>query len=385
MRLRSFKKFGFVLMFTGLCSCGSMEGAAVSTPIPTPVTISGMLSGSEPEKADVNVGKKDDAEPDLEGAEPTKLPVRDWEYWEGQGYTKEDLVMCDNDMITLKLLGWDAKNNRILLECQNKTNRDVYFSTVSDFYVDDLAVSSLGVLDFYNTNYTRTLHNDQSFWSDYYGFDYFGVPAMECMHFQRGVDTIGLYNLGMSVISKIDIPYKYGYYTEEDRVMNEYTFYPNGTTSSVFFPKDCSMVYGDENFQLQCAGKGIEYTEYTKTPYRVVYFIAEALTEAGECYTYGFECSKVVDGEEIYPKDSDYATKPFGRDAKAAGRKELVTVQAWELEEECDDVNLCITIKVHTEDEKFNYISTPLDVKYNIGVDGFTDGKVEPVVLKQKK
>lgn len=31
---------------------------------------------------------------------------------------------------------------------------------------------------------------------------------------------------------------------------------------------------------------------------------------------------------------------------------------------------------------KFNYISTPLDAKYNIGVDGFTDGKVAPVVLK---
>lgn len=31
---------------------------------------------------------------------------------------------------------------------------------------------------------------------------------------------------------------------------------------------------------------------------------------------------------------------------------------------------------------KFNYISTPLDAKYNIGVAGFTDGKVALVVLK---
>ena len=72
-------------------------------------------------------------------------------------------------------------------------------------------------------------------------------------------------------------------------------------------------------------------------------------------------------------------------DAKAAGRKELVTVQAWELEEECEDINLQITIKVHTEDSAFGYVSTPLDAKYSVGVDGFTDGKVEPVVLKQKK
>lgn len=119
MRLKCFKKFGFVLMLTGLCSCGSMEGVADSTPIPTPVNIPGMLSDSESEKADVNAGKKDAAAPDLEVAEPTKLPVRDWEYWEGQGYAKEDLAMCDNDMITLKLLGWDAENNRILLEDQS--------------------------------------------------------------------------------------------------------------------------------------------------------------------------------------------------------------------------------------------------------------------------
>ena len=65
----------------------------------------------------------------------------------GSGYTKEDLVMCDNNMITLKLLGWDAENNRILLECQNKTDRDVYFSAVSNFYVDDFAVSSLDIND----------------------------------------------------------------------------------------------------------------------------------------------------------------------------------------------------------------------------------------------
>lgn len=59
-----------------------------------------------------------------------------------------------------------------------------------------------------------------------------------------------------------------------------------------------------------------------------------------------------------------------------------MTVQVWKLEEECEDINLHITIKVHTEDEKFNYISTPLDAKYNVGVDRFVDGKVEPVVLK---
>mgnify|MGYP007098662130 CR=1 FL=1 len=160
----------------------------------------------------------------------------------GSGYTKEDLVMCDNNMITLKLLGWDAENNRILLECQNKTDRDVYFSAVSNFYVDDFAVSSLDINDYYNTNYTDKLHENQSFWSDYYGFDYFGVPARECIHFQRGMDVDGLRNLGMSVINKIDIPYKNGYYTEEDRLMEEYTFYPNGVTDSVFFPEECSVV-----------------------------------------------------------------------------------------------------------------------------------------------
>ena len=62
-----------------------------------------------------------------------------------------------------------------------------------------------------------------------------------------------------------------------------------------------------------------------------------------------------------------------------------MTVQAWELEEECEDINLQITIKVHTEDSAFGYVSTPLYAKYSVGVDGFTDGKVEPVVLKQKK
>ena len=49
-------------------------------------------------------------------------------------------MICDNDILTLKLLGWDSKNSQILLECQNKTNRDVYFSAVSDVYVNDFAV-----------------------------------------------------------------------------------------------------------------------------------------------------------------------------------------------------------------------------------------------------
>lgn len=61
------------------------------------------------------------------------------------------------------------------------------------------------------TNYISKLHKEQSFYSDCYGFDYFGVPARECIHFQRGVDVVGLYNLGMSSIDKIEILYKYGY------------------------------------------------------------------------------------------------------------------------------------------------------------------------------
>ena len=56
---------------------------------PTSVYIPGILLDSESEKADVNAGKKDDAAPDLEVAEPTKLPVRGWECWEGQGTQKK--------------------------------------------------------------------------------------------------------------------------------------------------------------------------------------------------------------------------------------------------------------------------------------------------------
>lgn len=157
MRLKCFKKFCFVLMLTGLYSCGSMEGAADSTPIPTSVYITGILLDSGSDKGETSADKEGDARfdpdgfgddkagntgSDLDGAELTKLPVRGWEYWEKEGYTKKDIVICDNDILTLKLLGWDSKNSQILLECQNKTNRDVYFSAVSDFYVNDFAVGS---------------------------------------------------------------------------------------------------------------------------------------------------------------------------------------------------------------------------------------------------
>lgn len=45
MRLKCFKKFCFVLMLTGLYSCGSMEGAADSTPISNTSIYSGYAVG----------------------------------------------------------------------------------------------------------------------------------------------------------------------------------------------------------------------------------------------------------------------------------------------------------------------------------------------------
>ena len=89
MRLKCFKKFCFVLMLTGLYSCGSMEGAADSTPIPTSVYIPGILLDSGSDKGETSADKEGDAAPDLEVAEPTKLPVRGWDCWEGQGTQKK--------------------------------------------------------------------------------------------------------------------------------------------------------------------------------------------------------------------------------------------------------------------------------------------------------
>ncbi len=104
MRLKCFKKFCFVLMLTGLYSCGSMEGAADSTPIPTSVYIPGILLDSGSDKGETSADKEGDARfdpdgfgddkagntgSDLDGAKLTKLPVRGWEYWEKEGYTKK--------------------------------------------------------------------------------------------------------------------------------------------------------------------------------------------------------------------------------------------------------------------------------------------------------
>ena len=121
------------------------RGQRIVPLFPTPVYIPGMLSDSGSDKGETSADKEGDARfdpdgfgddkagntgSDLDGAELTKLPVRGWEYWEKEGYTKKDIVICDNDILTLKLLGWDSKN------------RDVYFSAVSDVYVDDFAVGS---------------------------------------------------------------------------------------------------------------------------------------------------------------------------------------------------------------------------------------------------
>lgn len=41
----------------------------------------------------------------------------------------------------------------MLIECQNKTDKDMYFSAVSDLYEDNYAVDSFDVSDFYDKLY----------------------------------------------------------------------------------------------------------------------------------------------------------------------------------------------------------------------------------------
>lgn len=388
MLKKCFRQAGFVVAIIGLCSCGNMGADTGGTPIPTPGEISDIPfdDGSKPMVgADTTImDKPEPTTKDTVKAEPTALPVRGWEMWEGDGYEKRDVLVCDNDMITVKILGWNPSNNAMLLGCQNKTDKDIYFQPFDEVSVQGFTVDTGRVVDFYTSDYLKKLHSVDGVWNDYYLYNYFGVPPMEYIHFQPSVYLDDLRTIGMQEVGDIKFTYEYGYYTEEERQCGEFTFNPDGGDTGEFIPEGSSVVYEDENFRLLCVGKSIAHTEYTDTPYRVVYFIAETLTDAGECYDYAFECYKVADGENYYPSDSDYATRPFPEDSPKVGKKELQTVQAWKLDEECEALGLSIMIKVHPAGESFNYTSMPFDVNYDLGLDGFEDGKVTPVILKVK-